>query len=68
LLQSSGDSLKESAWLIVTRLVYRGLPYFMEEEHEAFSAWWQLVHAPSRWLVYRGQKYRPCQIDKSGWM
>jgi uncharacterized protein YbdZ (MbtH family) len=52
----------------MTRLVYRGLPYFMEEEHEAFSVWWQLLHLPSRWLVYRGQKYRPCQIDKGGWM
>jgi hypothetical protein len=25
------------------------------------------VHRPGLWLKYRGQKYRPCQIDKSGW-
>ena len=47
----------------MTRLVYRGVPYWMEKEHETFTAWWSLLHLPSRWLVYRGQKYRPCQCD-----
>jgi hypothetical protein len=51
----------------MTTLIYRGIAYSMEEEHRAFSNWWTLVHRPGLWLKYRGQKYRPCQIDKSGW-
>lgn len=50
----------------MTRLVYRGISYSMEEEHQAFTAWWALVHRPMLWLRYRGVKYRPCQFDKGG--
>jgi hypothetical protein len=50
----------------MTTLVYRGVPYSMEQEHEAFSQWWAFIHRPVLWLVYRGQKYRPCQFDKGG--
>ena len=50
----------------MTRLVYRGIAYSMEEEHRAFSAWWAFVHRPTLWLLYRGIKYRPCQFDKGG--
>jgi hypothetical protein len=45
----------------MTTLVYRGVPYSMEQEHKAFSQWWAFIHRPVLWLVYRGQKYRPCQ-------
>jgi hypothetical protein len=51
----------------MTQLVYRGVAYIAEEEHKAFSQWWRWVHRPVVWLVYRGIKYRPCQIDKSVW-
>lgn len=51
----------------MTTLVYRGVPYYKEEAAQDFTAWWQWVHRPAMWLQYRGQKYRPCQIDKSGW-
>jgi hypothetical protein len=51
----------------MTTLVYRGVPYVMEQEHASFSAWWAFVHRASLWLCYRGKKYRPCQNDKSGW-
>jgi hypothetical protein len=51
----------------MTILIYRGVAYSMEEEHRAFEEWWRWVHRPGLWLKYRGQKYRPCQIDKSGW-
>jgi hypothetical protein len=50
----------------MTTLVYRGVPYSMEQEHEEFSKWWNFVHRPVLWLIYRGQKYRPCQFDKGG--
>lgn len=51
----------------MTELTYRGIPYSMEKEHQEFSNWWQWVHRPTLWLRYRGKRYRPCQIDKSGW-
>lgn len=51
----------------MTTLVYRGVPYYKEEAAKEFTAWWQWTHRPVMWLKYRGQKYRPCQIDKSGW-
>jgi hypothetical protein len=47
-------------------LVYRGVAYDSEQEHEAFTKWWRLIHRPVLWLKYRGIKYRPCQNDKSG--
>jgi hypothetical protein len=50
----------------MTRLIYRGIAYSMEEEHQAFAAWWAFVHRPTLWLQYRGIKYRPCQFDKGG--
>jgi len=60
-------SIEEIAFVAMTTLVYRGVPYYKEEAAEEFTSWWQWVHRPALWLKYRGQKYRPCQIDKSGW-
>lgn len=51
----------------MTALVYRGVVYDLETEHQAFSKWWRLIHRPTLWLVYRGVKYRPCQADKTAW-
>ena len=45
----------------MTSLKYRGVSYAMEEEHNAFSSWWSLLHRPQLWLRYRGIKYRPCR-------
>jgi len=58
--------VKIGALLIMTQLVYRGVAYYMEEEHASFSAWWNFAHRPMLWLKYRGQEYRPCQLDKGG--
>lgn len=50
----------------MTTLVYRGVPYSMEQEHETFSKWWTLIHRPMLWLRYRGVKYRPSNNAPGG--
>ena len=47
---------------IMTKLTYRGVVYFKEQEAAANRAWWNLVHRADLWLCYRGGKYRPIQV------
>jgi hypothetical protein len=38
---------------------YRGVKYDTEQHQKDFISWWNAIHCnASRWLTYRGKKYR----------
>lgn len=45
--------------IVMSRLVYRGVCYDQEDHKKTFLKWWNSIHCDaSRWLIYRGQRYR----------
>jgi hypothetical protein len=43
----------------MTRATYRGVQYDTEMHKEEFLKWWNRFHCDAtKWLVYRGEKYR----------
>ena len=42
-------------------LTYRGVKYDPEAGYQEYRSWWKAVHSDvSRWLNYRGKRYRAC--------
>ena len=45
---------------------YRGVKYDTDVPKKEYEEWWNKIHHDaSRHLHYRGQDYRPCQVDAS---
>jgi hypothetical protein len=43
----------------MAQAVYRGVKYNTVEHQERFLKWWNAIHCDAtRWMTYRGKKYR----------
>jgi len=43
----------------MTTVTYRGVEYDTKKHQTDFKLWWNLIHCDAtRWLMYRGKKYR----------